>query len=118
MTNVMAALPNISDALCSTPQSLADAYYATKTRTRLEFAGVPQTTEPVSAVSRPKFTILWGHVGEVLLFNHFSDCRYMAQLRIYLPRSCALIPRWRLLWQFLRPVFSASRMQYISVLHS
>jgi len=27
MTNVMAALPNISGALCSTPQSLADAHY-------------------------------------------------------------------------------------------
>jgi len=25
--NVMAALPNIGGALCSTPQSLADAYY-------------------------------------------------------------------------------------------
>jgi len=27
MTNVMAALPNIGGALCSTPQSLADAHY-------------------------------------------------------------------------------------------
>jgi len=27
MPNVMAALPNIGDALCSTPQSLADAHY-------------------------------------------------------------------------------------------
>jgi len=27
MPNVMAALPNISGALCSTPQSLADAHY-------------------------------------------------------------------------------------------
>jgi len=26
MPNVMAALPNIGDALCSTPQSLADAH--------------------------------------------------------------------------------------------
>jgi len=26
MPNVMAALPNIGGALCSTPQSLADAY--------------------------------------------------------------------------------------------
>jgi len=28
MTNVMVALPNIGGALCSTPQSLADAHYA------------------------------------------------------------------------------------------
>jgi len=27
MLNVMAALPNIGDALCSTPQSLADDHY-------------------------------------------------------------------------------------------
>jgi len=27
MPNVMVALPNIGGALCSTPQSLADAYY-------------------------------------------------------------------------------------------
>jgi len=27
MPNVMATLPNIDDALCSTPQSLADAHY-------------------------------------------------------------------------------------------
>jgi len=29
MPNVMAALPNIGGALCSTPQSLADAHYST-----------------------------------------------------------------------------------------
>jgi len=27
MTNVMAALPNIGGALCSKPQTLADAHY-------------------------------------------------------------------------------------------
>jgi len=27
MSNMMAALPNIGSALCSTPQSLADAHY-------------------------------------------------------------------------------------------
>jgi len=27
MPNLMVALPNIGGALCSTPQSLADAYY-------------------------------------------------------------------------------------------
>jgi len=63
MPNVMAALPNIGGALCSTPQSLADAHYrvpcsnAAKTRN-------PWTTELISAASEPKFTILWGHVGE------------------------------------------------------
>jgi len=57
--------------------SLADAHYAAKTRNPLKFAGVPQTQQ-ISAVSRPKFTILSGHVEEVLLFNKFfSNYRYM-----------------------------------------
>ena len=30
MPNVMAALPNIDGAFCSTPQSLADAHYYTR----------------------------------------------------------------------------------------
>jgi len=35
----------------------------------LKFARVPQTPEPISAVSGLKFTILRGHVEEVLLLN-------------------------------------------------
>jgi len=65
MPNVMAALPNIGGALCSTSQSLADAHYyrvpcsnAAKTRNPLKFARVPHTPEQISAVSGPKFTIL------------------------------------------------------------
>ena len=44
---------------------------ATKTQNPLKFVGVPQTPEPISAVSGPKFTILSGHVDEVLLLNNF-----------------------------------------------
>ena len=86
MSNVMAALPNIGGALCSTRQSLAGAQYwsgvpcsnAAKTPNPLKFAGVPQTTRPISAASRPKFNILWERVEEILLLNKFySDCRYM-----------------------------------------
>jgi len=64
MPNVMVALPNIGGALCSTPQSLADAHYympcsnAAKTRKPLNVAGVPQTPETISAASGPKFTTL------------------------------------------------------------
>jgi len=43
----------------------------TKTRNRLKFAGVSQTCQQISAVSEPKFAILWGHVDEILLFNIF-----------------------------------------------
>ena len=64
MPNLMVALPNTGGALCSTPQSLADAHYkmpcsnAAKTPNPLKFAGVPQTNETISAASGPKFTIL------------------------------------------------------------
>ena len=52
MPNVMAALPNIGGALCSTPQSLADAHRvpcsnAVKTRNPLKFAGLPQTRQRI-----------------------------------------------------------------------
>jgi len=36
-----------------------DAY--AKMQKLLKFAGVPQTGQPISAVSAPKFAILWGH---------------------------------------------------------
>ena len=48
MPNVMAALPNIGGAFCSTPQSLANAHYwsavqnAAKTRNPLTLGGVPK----------------------------------------------------------------------------
>jgi len=85
MPNEMVALPNIGGALCSTPQSLADAHYqmpysnAAKTRNPLKFAGVPQTTGSISAASEPKFAILREHVEDILLLNKFfSDCQYVA----------------------------------------
>ena len=44
---------------------------AAKTRNPLKFAGVPQTRQQISTGSRPKFTILWGHVEEILLSFFF-----------------------------------------------
>ena len=44
---------------------------AAKTRTPLKVSRVPQTPETISAASRPKFTILCGHVEEILLLNKF-----------------------------------------------
>jgi len=34
-------------------------------------AMVPKTPEPISTVSGPKFTILWGHLEDILLLNKF-----------------------------------------------
>ena len=59
---VMPALSSIGGGLCSTPQSLTPTTTmpcsnAAKTRNVLKFAGLPQTPEPISAVSELKFTI-------------------------------------------------------------
>ena len=77
MPNVMVALPNIGGALCSklTPTTKVPISNAAKTRNPLKFAGVPQTRQQIIAVSRPKFTILAGNVGELLLFNKFLGDR-------------------------------------------
>jgi len=32
-------------------------------------------------------------------------------------QSCAMVPRWRFLATFLRPVYAASRVQHVSELH-
>ena len=77
MPNVMAALPNLGGALCSTPRSwltpttTVPCSKAAKKQNPLKFAGVPQTNEPISAVGGPKFTILSGYIEEVFLFNKF-----------------------------------------------
>ena len=44
---------------------------AAETRNALKFAWVPQTRQQISAASKPKFAILYDHVGEILLFNKF-----------------------------------------------
>jgi len=124
MPNVMVALPNIGGALCPTPQSLADAHYympcsnAGKTQKPLKLAGGLQTGKPISAASGPKFTILWGHLEDILLLKKFFQivdtclsCEDIAR------QVCAMVNRWRFLATFLRPVFSASRVQHVSDLH-
>jgi len=89
MPNVTVALPNIGGALCSTPQTLANADYwmscsnAAKTRNLLKLAGVPQTTGSISDASGPKFTRLCGQVEDILLLKKFfrlSICALVAKI--------------------------------------
>ena len=81
---------------------------AAKTQNPLKFVGVPQTPEPISAVSGPKFTILSGDVEEVLMLNKFF-------FRLSIHASVAKIwpdkvVRWCRDDDFLRPVFAARRV--------
>ena len=88
-------------------------------RNQLKFAWVPQMVEPISAASGPKFIILLGDVEEILLLHKFFpivdmclSCEDIAR------QNYAMVPRWRFLATFLRPVFPASRVQHSSDLHS
>jgi len=96
-----------------TPTTRVPCSNAAKMRNPLKFVWVPQTRQHFSAVSGPKFTILWGHVGETLLFNKFfprlSICALVAKTE---PNK---VVRWcadgKFLPIFLCPAFPASRMQ-------
>ena len=125
MPNVMAALPNIGGALCSSPQSLAwltptarvPCSNAAKTRNPLTLGRVPQITEPISAVGGHKFTILWGRVEEILLLNKFFQLSIRALVAKICPTKLCDGAQMAIFGEFLRPVFSASSMQHVSGLH-
>ena len=111
--------PLLNAALWLTPTTRVPCSNAAKTRNPLKLARVPQTNETISAAGRPKFTILWGHLEEILMLNKFFpivdtclSCEDIAR------QSCAMVPRWRFLATFLLHVFAASRVQHISDLHS
>ena len=59
------------------------------------------------------------NVEEILLLNNFFPTvdTYLSFEDIA-RQSCAMVPRWRFLATFLRPVFAASHVQHISDLHS
>jgi len=63
--------PLFNAAVWLTPTTRVPCSNAVKMRNPLKLPGVPQTNERISAASGPKFTILWGHVEEILLLNSF-----------------------------------------------
>ena len=70
--------PLFNAAVWLTPTTRVLCSNPAKKRNPSKLPGVPQTNETISVASGPKFTILWGHVGEILLLKKFfSDCRYM-----------------------------------------
>jgi len=121
MPNVMAALWNIGAPSVQrrkvwlTPTTRVPCSNAAKTRNPLKYAVVPQTPEPISATSGPTFTVLRGRVEEVLLFNNFfrivDTCVSCEDTAWQFVRWCA---DSEFLAIFLRPVFSASRLQHVS----
>ena len=62
--------------------------------------------EPISAVNGAKFTILWGHLEDILLLNNFFpivDTSLVA--KIYSPTKLRDGEQTAILATFLRPVF-------------
>jgi len=90
-----------------TPITRVPCSNAAKTRNSLKFGGVPQTRQQISAVSRPKFTILRGHVEEVSMFNNFfpivDTCLSCEDT---VRQSCVMVPKWRF---FASCIFSEPR---------
>jgi len=88
--------PLFNAAVWLTPTARVSCSNAAKTRNPLKFAGVPQTRQWISVVSKPKFTILSGHMEEVLLFNKFfpivDACLSSEDIA---RQSCATVQKWR-----------------------
>jgi len=84
-----------------------------------KFAGVSQTCQqipPLLGRSSPYCEDIWGRRCCLTHFFPIVDtcltCEDIAR------QSCAMVPRWRILGDFLGPVFPASRAQHISELNS
>ena len=125
MPNVMVALPNTGGALCSMPQfgwrPLLECRAVTLPRrqTRWNLEGCPKLTkrsQPLVGRSSPYYEDMWRRYCCLTSFFPIVDsclnCKDIAR------QSCAMVPRWRFLATFLRPVFAASRVQQVSDLHS
>jgi len=124
MPNVMVALPNIGCALCSTPNAakfgwcpLLECRAVTLPRREScwNLQGCPKLanrSQPLGGRSSPHYE----DVGEVSLFNKFF-------FRLSIHAAAAKIQpdkvvQWCQNDDFFRPVFSASRVQHISDMHS
>ena len=107
--------PLFNASVWLTPTTRVLCSNAAKTQIPLKFAGVPQTRQQISAVSRPKFTILSGHVEELSVFNKLFPIVDICLSSEDIARpSCAMVPKWR----FLRHVFPGSRTFQTCILNS
>ena len=103
--------------LTPTTRSCAATLPRRETHSNLE--GCPKQvnrSQPLLGRTSPYYENMWRTYCCLISFFPIVDtclnCEDIAR------QSCAMVPRWRFLATFLRPVFSASRMQHISDLHS
>jgi len=119
--NVMAALPNIGGALCSMPQSFltptleSRAVTLPRRETRWNLLGCPKlanSSQPLLRQSSLYYEDMWRRYWCLTSFFRLSIHALVAKIW---PNK---IVRWCWDGNFLRPVFSVSRMQHISDMHS
>jgi len=87
--------------------------------TRWNYLGCPKLTkrsQPLVGQSSPYCADMWRRhccvTSFFLIVDTCLSCEDTAR------QICAMVPRWRFLATFLRPVLSASRAQHVSDLHS
>ena len=86
-----------------------------RSRSRWNLQG---TGKLISAAIRPKFIILWGHVEDILLLNKFFPIVDTFHSCEDSPTKLCDGAQMAIFGDFfLRPVFSASRLQQVSDLH-
>jgi len=101
-----------------TPTTRVPCRNAAKTRKPLKFAGVPQTRQQISTVSRlvgrssPYYEDMWRRYRCLTSFFLIVDtCLSSEDIA---RQSYAMVPKWR----YFASCISASRMQHISDMHS
>jgi len=89
-----------------------------RSKTGWNLLGCPKLTkrsQPLVGRSSPYYEDMW---GRYCCLTRFSDCRLSClSCEDITWQNCAMVPRWLFLVTFLRPVFSASRLQQVSDLH-
>ena len=85
--------PLFTAAVWVTPTTRVPCSNAAKTRNPLKFAGVPQTSEPVLAVSSPHYEDVWRRYCFLTTFFLIVGIRLSCDDTAR--QSCAMVPRWR-----------------------
>ena len=96
------------------------AVMLSRRETRLNLQGclkLPDRSQPLVGRSSPYYGDMWR------TYCCLKSFFFRLSIRAYscediARQSCAMVPRWRFLATFLRPVFAASRVQQVSDLHS
>ena len=97
----------------------AGVWLTPTTRVPLNLLGCPKLTKRSKSLvgrSLPYYGDMWMRYCCLTSFFPIVDTCLSCEDRAR--QSCAMVPRWRFLATFLRPVFAASRVQHISDLHS